>query len=165
MTSGACMMIRAELFRTLGGFDEDFFAHMEEIDLCWRMKRMGLKTFYVGSSTVYHVGGGTLAASNPRKTYYNFRNGLDMLIKNEPGGKLFWMVPFRILLDWLAALNFLLKTPTHALAVFKAHLTVLARFGRTLSKRGKIKSGYAISEIYPHSMIWRYFIRGKKTYQ
>jgi hypothetical protein len=88
-----------------------------------------------------------------------------MLIKNEPGGKLLWMLPFRIGLDWLAALVFLVTKPAHALAVWRAHWVVLTRFGKTLSKRKKINLGYTVSEVYPHSILWRYFVLRKKTYQ
>src|ERR1044071_7927501 len=127
--TGACLMIRSKLFHELGGFDEDFFAHMEEIDLCWRLKRRGHKIYYCGSSTVYHLGGGTLAAGNPTKTYYNFRNGLDMLIKNQSGGQLLWKLPLRLALDWVAAVKFLLGTPAHAWAVMRAHGYVFFHLG------------------------------------
>jgi GT2 family glycosyltransferase len=164
--TGACFMVRASLFKDIGGFDVDFFAHMEEIDLCWRLKRGGYKVFYCGSSTVYHVGGGTLAVANPRKTYYNFRNGLDMLIKNQGAGQLLWKLPLRLVLDWVAALKFLLDAPAHALAVVRAHWYVATRIGKILSKRQKLKgTGYTVSEVYPGMILWRYFVLGRKTYQ
>lgn len=159
-------MVRAGLFKELSGFDEDFFAHMEEIDLCWRLKRLGHKVYYCGSSTVYHVGGGTLASSNPAKTYFNFRNGLDMLIKNQRGSQLLWKLPLRLALDWVAALKFLLGAPVHGWAVIRAHWYVATRLGRILSKRKKLKKiGYEVSEVYPGIILWRYFILGRKTYQ
>jgi GT2 family glycosyltransferase len=164
-TSGACMMIRSELFGMLGGLDEDFFAHMEEIDLCWRMKRSGSTAFYVGSSTVYHVGGGTLAASNPMKTYYNFRNGLNMLIKNEQGGRLLWKLPLRLMLDWIAAARFLLGTPAHTWAVWRAHWHILTHLPRILAKRKALKHlDFDVSEVYSGVILWKYFILGRKTY-
>ena len=163
--TGACLMIRARLFRELGGFDEDFFAHMEEIDLCWRLKRGGNDIFYCGSSTVFHVGGGTLAAANPRKTYFNFRNGLDMLIKHQPGSQLLWKLPLRLMLDWLAAVKFLFGTPSHTWAVIKAHFYVLSHLRNILRKRKKLKYlDFNVSEVFPGIMIWRYFVQGRKTY-
>jgi GT2 family glycosyltransferase len=163
--TGACLMVRAKLFNELGGFDEDFFAHMEEIDLCWRLKRRRYKVYYCGSSTVYHVGGGTLAAVNPAKTYYNFRNGLDMLIKNQPGGSLVWKFPLRLALDWVAAARFLLGTPAHAWAVVRAHWHVATHIGRILSKRRKLKdTGFEVTEIYPAIILWRYFVVGRKHF-
>ncbi|MEQ8425970.1 MAG: glycosyltransferase family 2 protein, partial [Cyclobacteriaceae bacterium] len=107
--TGACMAIRAKLFHSLGGFDERFFAHMEEIDLCWRLHRAGHKVMYCGDSKVFHVGGATLDKSNPKKTYYNFRNGLMMIIKNLSLSDLVFKLPIRIILDWVAAFTFLLS--------------------------------------------------------
>ncbi|MEI9918209.1 MAG: glycosyltransferase family 2 protein [Bacteroidota bacterium] len=164
--TGACLVIRSKLFRQLDGFDEDFFAHMEEIDLCWRLKRLGHKVFYCGSSKVYHVGGGTLAAGNPTKTYYNFRNGLAMLIKNQGGGQLLWKLPLRLMLDWIAGLKFLLGTPAHTWAVARAHWYIFTHLGRILSKRKDlIHLPFDVPEVYPHVLIWQYFIKGQKTYQ
>lgn len=165
--TGACFMIRARLYKELDGFDEDFFAHMEEIDLCWRLKRRGYDVYYCGSSTVYHVGGGTLAVANPRKTYFNFRNGLDMLIKHQRGGELLWKLPLRVALDWIAALKFVLGgAPAHGWAVLRAHGYIVAHMGRILSKKRKLrKTGYAVSGVYPGVILWRYFVLGKKTYQ
>jgi GT2 family glycosyltransferase len=163
--TGACLVIRSKLFKDLGGFDEDFFAHMEEIDLCWRLKRMGHRIFYCGSSTVYHVGGGTLAAGNPTKTYYNFRNGLAMLIKNQGGGQLLWKLPLRLILDWIAALKFLVGTPAHAWAVLRAHGYVFSHLSSILAKRKRLKDPFGVSEVYPGIILWRYFVLGRKTYQ
>jgi GT2 family glycosyltransferase len=164
--SGACIAIRAKLFRELGGFDEDFFAHMEEIDLCWRLRRREFEIYYCGSSTVYHVGGGTLTVANPNKTYYNFRNGLAMLIKHQSVIRLLWKMPLRIILDWLAALKFLLGSPKHCWAVVRAHWYVFTHLGRIFSKRREMKGySYDVGRIYPGIMIFRYFLLGKKTYQ
>ena len=163
--TGACMMIRSKLFKNLGGFDEDFFAHMEEIDLCWRLKRQGYVIAYCGSSAVYHVGGGTLSVGSPRKTYFNFRNGLDLLIKHQRGGQLLWKLPLRVVLDWVAALRFLSGAPGNAWAVVRAHGSVLFRLGKTLSKRRELKKylkGFKVSEIYPGILIWTYFVKKKK---
>ena len=107
--TGACLMIRSEVFKKFGGFDEDFFAHMEEIDLCWKLQRTGQKVFYCGKSTIYHVGAGTLSYSNPRKVFLNFRNGLSLLFKHLNRGELVYKLPLRILLDVIAAFQFLVK--------------------------------------------------------
>lgn len=156
--TGACIMVRSKLFHELGGFDGDFFAHMEEIDLCWRMKKAGHEVYYCGESRVYHVGGGTLAAGNPKKTFYNFRNGLELMMKHMP----LWKVPVRIGLDWIAAVRFLFSSPADAWAVVKAHFAVLFRIGKTLKKRSTPK---AVSEVYPRLIIWQYFAKGRKTYK
>jgi hypothetical protein len=160
--TGACMVVRSKLYHQLGGLDEDFFAHMEEIDLCWRLKRQGHTIYYVGESTVYHVGGGTLSKVNPRKTYLNFRNGLSLLLKNLSLTALLWKVPIRIALDDVAAIRFLLKGQgTHAWAIIRAHLAVFGKLGSNLSKR---TSGYAapLSGMYSGLLIWQHFIKKQK---
>lgn len=103
--SGACLFIRKNDFLEIGGFDEGFFAHMEEIDLCWRLNNSGKKIFYCGESKVYHLGGGTLKNSNPKKTYLNFRNSLWMLVKNLPKGKAFPLVFTRLSLDGITGIS------------------------------------------------------------
>lgn len=166
--TGACIAIRSKLFHEVGGFDEDFFAHMEEIDLCWRLKRQGHQVYYSGTSAVYHVGGGTLSVGNPRKTYYNFRNGLDMLIKHHGAGQLAWKLPLRVILDWVAAIRFLLGSPGNAWAVVKSHFYVLLHLGRILKKRGALKKkvgGFDVSQQYGGILVYRYFILGQKTYK
>ena len=137
------MMVRSVIFRELGGFDIDFFAHMEEIDLCWRIQKKGLKVYYNGKSLVYHVGGGTLNQSNPFKTYLNFKNSLITLIKNDSFMGIWWKVPARISLDVIASFKFLLiDTPNDSLAVLKADLHVLSRFFYYMRKRQKINLLY-----------------------
>lgn len=119
--TGACMLIRSEVYHAAGGLDERFFAHMEEIDLCWRAQRMGYKFRAVPSSVVYHVGGGTLNYLSPKKTYLNFRNSLLMIYKNHHGN-LFLLMLRRMTFDGIAATSFLLKGQfSHFLAVFRAH--------------------------------------------
>ncbi len=167
--SGACMFVRAARFHEMGGLDEDFFAHMEEIDLCWKLSRSGHKIIYNGKSTVYHVGGGTLSASNPRKTYFNFRNGLSLLLKHQRISSLVWKLPMRMLLDWIAAIHFLITgSGTHAKAVIIAHLSFIRRFGREMKKRtltgNQIKS-FRSASIYPGFIVFDYFLSGKKTYK
>jgi len=166
--TGACMFIRTELFHKLGGFDEDFFAHMEEIDLCWKLKRMGFKVYYVGQSTVYHVGGATLAQGSSRKVYYNFRNGMFLVLKHLRGGELMWKLPVRVMMDWLAAFVFLFGFPSAFAAVLQAHVSVLSSLGRTLRKRRRLKVSLGaphIAGIYPGSVVWKFFVLRKRTYR
>lgn len=164
--TGACLMIRSEAFEKFGGFDEDFFAHMEEIDLCWKLQRTTQKIFYCGKSTVYHVGAGTLGYSHPRKTYLNFRNGLTLLLKHLGPRELFYKLPLRILLDWIAAFQFLLKgEPKNFAAVIRAHYNSLLNLNRDLRKRRAIRQyfpSYCSAMIYPGSVVVDYFVRGKK---
>lgn len=165
--SGACFFVRANLYHLFGGLDEDFFAHMEEIDLCWKMKRAGNKIMYVGTSKVYHVGGGTLSALNPRKTYFNFRNGLSLLFKHQSIGSLVWKLPFRILLDWVAALHFLFTgSAGHAKAVIIAHLSFGARFAKEWKKRSsliKMTPNFKVKPVHPGLVVFTYFVKGEKT--
>lgn len=161
--TGACMFVRSEAFFEAGGFDEDFFAHMEEIDLCWRMKNLGHKIMYCGSSTVFHVGGGTLQKSNPLKTYLNFRNSLMMLIKNTKGFKLFCVLFVRAVLDDLAQLKFILSGDfKNFIAVQKAQFYVVFNFFKIRSKRKVVKEN--VTGIYNHSIVADYFLRGKKKF-
>ncbi len=158
--SGASLMIRSEIFTKAGGFDNDFFAHMEEIDLCWRIHSLNYKIKCIPQSTVFHVGGGTLAKSSPFKTYLNFRNGLYLLIKNLPLQKLLLKLPARILLDWIAAIKFILEgNLKHGISVFKAHLSVSTNLTRTLRKRNLVS-------LAPKSklLIFEYYIRRNRKY-
>ena len=107
--SGAAIFVRTQLFKNLGGFDPDYFAHAEEIDLCWRIKRAGFKVMVRPRSKVFHVGGGTLGYQNPQKTYLNFRNTLFTILKNEPKSKLLWLIPLRLVLDGIASGLFLVQ--------------------------------------------------------
>ena len=158
--SGACLFIRTKLFKSFGGFDEDFFAHMEEIDLCWRMKKSGYKVFYCGDSVVYHVGGGTLAYANPRKTYLNFRNSLLVLIKNLPVTALMWKLPFRWIIDYLAVIKFLMSGDfMDALMILKAHIYVWGNLMKNIKKRKNIPhSNENFTGIYPKFLLFTYHI-------
>lgn len=159
-SSGACMMIRSDIFHEVGGFDHDFFAHMEEIDLCWRIHSQGKKIKCIPNSSVYHVGGGTLAKSSPFKTYLNFRNGLYLLMKNSPSKKLVMKLPARIILDWIASIKFLLEgNMRHSISVFKAHISVLINTRKILKKR-KETSAAPKSKL----MIYEYYFKGNKKY-
>lgn len=161
--TGACMFIRSKIYHELEGLDEDFFAHMEEIDLCWKIQRAGYKVSYCGASSVYHVGGGTLSKSNPRKTYYNFRNGLSLVYKHWSTGQLIWKFPIRILLDYLAALKFLLSGKAgDARAVVKAHYHFIKKFGKNRTKRLALKKyPFSNKNVYSGSIIWKHFILKK----
>lgn len=167
--TGACMFVRASLYKKLGGLDDDFFAHMEEIDLCWRLKRGGHKIMYQGKSAVYHVGGATLSASNSRKTYFNFRNGLMLLAKNLSPVQLFTRIPMRIFLDWVAALQFLFSgKPGDFGAVVRAHLYVITHIVSLYKKRSSVRAilpSYEVSDAYPGSIVVAYFLRGKKLFK
>ncbi|MBC7923731.1 MAG: glycosyltransferase family 2 protein [Ferruginibacter sp.] len=166
--SGACVCIRSSLYRSLGGLDDGFFAHMEEIDLCWRMKKRGYSVFYCGESEVYHVGGGTLPKSNSRKTFLNFRNGLALLYKNVPRHQLLQVLFVRLLLDGIAGVKFFLEgNPANAWAVVKAHFSFYANFGRWQLKRSQelASTEYeTLSGLYSGSIVYAHFIRGKKTF-
>ena len=158
--SGACLFIRAELFSSFGGFDDDFFAHMEEIDLCWRMKQGGFKIYYCGESVVYHIGGGTLAYSNPRKTYFNFRNSLLVLIKNLPIQSLIWKIPARWFIDYVAVAKFLFSgNAKDAFMIIKAHIYIWINFNRTIKKRKTIRETDGnLTGLYPKFLLFSYHI-------
>ncbi|NOS94274.1 MAG: glycosyltransferase family 2 protein [Cyclobacteriaceae bacterium] len=167
--TGACHFVRAELYHQLGGLDEDYFAHMEEIDFCWRLQRAGHQIYYHGGTSVYHVGGGTLSSSSPRKTYYNFRNGLSLVFKHLPTFQLVWKFPLRLLLDWVAAFKFLLQPSLpDALAVLKAHAHFFSGFRNEIRKRKKLElelKNYSVHQFYPHFLVVDYFLLGKNTFE
>lgn len=136
--SGCAMFIRSKDFWEQNGFDARFFAHQEEIDLCWRLKNSGKKIFYNGNSVVYHIGGGTLDKQNPRKTYLNFRNNLSMLLKNLPFSKIIPIIFLRLCLDGIAAIVFAIKNGfSHLWAIAKAHFAFYAEIPKTLKLRQK----------------------------
>ena len=136
--SGCCLFIRSEDFWAENAFDERFFAHQEEIDLCWRLKNDGKKIFYTGKSTIYHVGGGTLNKQSAQKTFLNMRNNLTMLVKNLPVSKVFWIIFFRLILDGAAAFYFAFKNGfPHLWAVLHAHFSFYAQLPKTLQLRSK----------------------------
>ncbi len=156
--TGACMFVRASVFHQLGGFDAHFFAHMEEIDLCWRMKNNGHKIMYSSASTVYHVGGGTLHKSNPRKTFLNYRNGLAMLYKNIPADKLFSTILLRLILDGISGVKLLVDGSfADFLAIIKAHFAFYAMIPKLERKSPK-----NVSKIYQKSIVWEYFVKKQK---
>ena len=167
--TGACMFVRAEVFNKLGGFDEDYFAHMEEIDLCWRMKNLGYKIFVQPASVIYHVGGGTLNKISPRKTYLNFRNNLITFTKNHARKYLFIKVFHWMTLDGIAAFKFLLEgEPAHFFAVIKAHFYYYSKLSSTLAKRKKLRSepGYRSTEscILDNNIVVLHYLKKLKSF-
>lgn len=161
--SGACFFIRKEVYQKLNGFDDDFFAHQEEIDLCWRAFNLGYKAKYTFKSTVYHVGGATLNESNPKKTFLNFRNSLLMLTKNLPENKLVSILFTRLILDGLAGIQFIFKGKfVHFWAIIKAHFSFYSLINKTLKKRkGKSCDTY----YHSRSIIYRYFIKNGTVFE
>ncbi len=164
--SGSCLFIHRNTFLGLGGLDEDFFAHMEEIDLCWRIWNSGFKVQVCPKSTVYHLGGGTLDKSKPKKTYLNFRNGLSLMLKNEDSAKLLWKFPCRLLLDWVAVFKFSLQSgPQHGMAILHAHLSTLIKLPSTIAKRQGIKNKDRNIPIYNGFITWQYFTKGERRFK
>lgn len=155
--SGCCLFIRSEDFWEQNGFDARFFAHQEEIDLCWRLKNSGRKIYYTGKSTIYHVGGGTLQKQNPRKTYLNIRNNLSMMLKNLPSDKLY-LIFIRLCLDGVAGIYFMFKHGfSHTWAVIKAHFGFYAQLPGTL----KLRQQNQIKDYYQSKwLIFNHFLKG-----
>jgi GT2 family glycosyltransferase len=166
--TGACLLVRAEAFHRQKGLDEDFFAHMEEIDLCWRLKNEGFKIMYCAESTVFHIGGGTLSKSNPQKTYLNFRNSLILLCKNHAPGYFWIKLILRMVLDGVAALKFLFAGDLkHCLAVVHAHGSFYKTFSHTLEKRRMQRKNigtYSTSALYKNCIVFDYYLLGKKKF-
>jgi len=162
--TGACLFVRASAFWQAGGFDERFFAHMEEIDLCWRLQNLGYMIAVEPKSKIFHVGGGTLPKANPFKTYLNFRNSLWLLTKNMPARFFYPLLPIRLGLDMLAALSFLLGGKfSDGFAVFRAHWAFIMKF-RVMRKHAKDLPAKLPCGIYKGSIAFSYFFRRKKTF-
>jgi GT2 family glycosyltransferase len=162
--TGACMFVRSSLYHQLGGLDEDFFAHMEEIDFCWRLKTAGHKIMYCPQSVVYHIGGGTLPKSSSRKTYLNFRNNFTLLYKNLPSSKLYPVFFVRLLLDGIAALMFLVKGGFRDMyAVTRAHLYFYRHLSHNRKKRHALQHK-DVSCIYRGNLVWDHYIKGVKRF-
>ena len=168
--TGACLMVRSNDYWEVGGLDGRFFAHNEEIDLCWRLRQRGRKVYCLPDSQVYHVGGGTLPKSNPHKTYLNFRNNLTMLYKNLPDNEWHKVSRMRLVLDYVAALKMLLLE--HNVGEFKAVLRARKDFHRLKhdfdDDRRTILSGRVekspLACRQPYSILWQYYMKGKKNY-
>lgn len=160
--SGACFFIRKSVFESLNGFDESFFAHMEEIDLCWRAFNQNHGIKYIGTSTVYHVGGATLNSTNPKKTFLNFRNSLITLVKNAHGN-IFLLVFTRLLLDGLAGIKFLSELKfAHFIAIIKAHFSFYSKLPSVLKQRKTLtqKGNYYKTT----SIVWLYFVKKRRQF-
>lgn len=164
--SGAAFFVRSSVYQQLGGLDEFFFAHQEEIDFCWRAQLAGYKIFVQPASVVYHVGGGTLPTGNSRKAFLNFRNNLIMLAKNLPIGSAIWKVPFRMMLDILSGLRGLIGGDSgYFLAIYKAHFHFIGWILWHTKKSVFPKKKCAkLNGWYAGSVVWHYFIRKKKTF-
>ncbi len=171
-TTGACMMIRADVYHASGGLDNDFYAHMEEIDLCWRLRNQGHTLWVAPASVVYHVGGAVIRYGSHEKQYHNFRNSLLMIVKNEPGLRVWWVLLMHMVLDGVAALRFGLGgQPGFAWAVLHAHLGFYKRLPATLRKRNALQHVHKPvatttkdATVYSGSIIWAYFVRCVKTF-
>lgn len=162
--SGAAMFVRASVWKELGGLDGDFFAHMEEIDFCWRTKMKGYKVIATSDAQVYHVGGGTLPKSSPMKTLLNFRNNLAMLYKDLPDKRLRRVICLRFVLDWVAALSFLLKgNMAECIAVFKAH-SEFRKWKPTLKLKREAIKPQEVDCVHRRSILVDYHLRGKKVF-
>jgi len=160
--SGACFFVRKLVFESLNGFDEAFFAHMEEIDFCWRAFNHGYTSTFVGQSIIYHVGGATLQNTHPKKTYLNFRNSLFSLVKNA-GGNIILLVFIRLILDGIAALKFLFEfKPLHIVAILKAHFSFYTQLPKLIKQRNALnqrKDYYKKS-----SIVWSYYVSNHKIF-
>lgn len=161
--SGACLFIRKSVFEEVGKLDEDFFAHQEEIDLCWRIQNAGYSIMYNGNTTIYHLGGATLNTMNPKKTFLNFRNSLFLLIKNVPGSGIWLLILGRLILDGIAAIKFLLSGKfSHFFAVIKAHGSFYSNLNSFIKKRKKLSQQGKYYSVF--SVVWQYFILKRKHF-
>jgi GT2 family glycosyltransferase len=166
--SGGCFVVRADVYHHLGGLDPDLFAHMEEVDLCWRMKNAGYSIGYVPDSTVFHVGGSIITYGSPQKTFFNFRNSLVLLLKNERAARLAWLLPLRLILDGIAAAQFLFSGQFRNIgAIIKAHWSFFFTL-RKWNRKRVITRSLATERnergIYGRSIIFQYFLKGRKKF-
>ena len=160
--TGACMFIKSKVFSELE-FDEDYFAHQEEVDLCWRAQNAGYRVFYVGASKVFHLGGFTLSNMNPKKTYLNFRNSLFSITKNLPRRKAFTIIFLRLLLDAIAALRFIFQLKfSHCFAILRAHLSFYLRFRSMYKKREK--ANFILNYYATKSIVWSHFVHQENVF-
>lgn len=161
--TGACIFIRNEVFNRLNGFDESYFAHQEEIDLCWRAKNLGYKVMYLGNSTVYHLGGSTLSNMNPKKTFLNFRNSLFSILKNMPLHRALGVILVRLILDGIAGLRFILQGKfSHCLAIIHAHFSFY-KGARSAFKKYPSPKQY-IKYYKTTSIVWSHYMKGLKKF-
>jgi GT2 family glycosyltransferase len=163
--TGACMFVRSDVFHKLGGFDEEFFAHMEEIDFCWRAKNQSYKIMYCPDSVIYHIGGGTLPKNNSRKTYLNIRNNIIMLFKNLEQKRLIRVLAARLILDYIAAFKFLIDGGFKDMAaVIQAHFYFWKNLSRLKKKREKIPH-LKVSEIFWGNVVLQHYLHRKKSFR
>ncbi len=167
--TGACLFMKAAVFNEMKGFDGFYFAHMEEIDLCWRIKNTGHKIMAVPASVVFHVGGGTLNKLSPQKTFLNFRNSLISITKNNTSGNLFFKIIIRLILDGVAGVKFFIEgNPKHTWAIVRAHFSFYNHLKNSLELRKQIKSGKNYnpcnSQIYKGSIVFDYYLKKKKYF-
>jgi len=165
--SGAALFIKKKCWDEAGGFDERFFAHMEEIDLCWRLKNMGYRIMYCAESAVYHVGGGTLDKENPFKTYLNFRNNLLLLKKNLPVGRSFFTVSIRFFLDLMAIIRFMSEGKRKdAWAISRAHQNFIRTIFKNHQSPVKINKAHhsTLKCMYKHNIVWDFFVKKKRVF-
>jgi GT2 family glycosyltransferase len=167
--SGAAFAVERQLFLSYGGFEEHFEFHMEEIDLCWRFLNSGYTIRYCPDSVVYHLGGGSLPTGSYRKVYFNYRNNLAMMYRNLTGGALFTRLPVRILLDYVSALrSLLLGEITVFKAIFHSHFSFIGWLPQLRRQRKKLKQQRMVhtdpAVLWKGSVVWKYFVQGKKRY-
>jgi len=164
--SGAAFFIKKSIWKQTTGLDPDLFAHMEEIDLCWRLKNLGYKIVFCPDAEVYHVGGGTLDANNPRKIFLNFRNNLMIMQKNLPLSEVYFQLIIRFFIDFVAWIQFLVKgKPQFAMAVSKAHYQFLKNLNKTGAKRTGIQHPYCShTGVFRSSIVWNFFISGIRKF-
>ncbi len=165
--SGACLVVRKSTYLQVGQLNEDLFAHMEEIDLCWRMQLHGFEVGCDPTSTVFHLGGATLNKQSPQKTYLNFRNNLIILFLNLPQGEAMLTILKRLVLDGLAGIQFLLKGKIkHVVAIIRAHFAFYGRFNSLMRQKvgQPVKPLKQLNGVYPKSLVWAYFVQKKKNY-
>ncbi|WOI23975.1 glycosyltransferase family 2 protein [Nonlabens ulvanivorans] len=166
--SGAALFVKKKAFLEVGALDEAYFAHQEEIDLCWRLRHAGYKIAIATDATVYHLGGGTLAALNPRKTFYNFRNSLYNIVKNDHSANWLGILFLRMVLDGLAGLQFLFKAkPAHFMAILKAHASFYGGLRTMLQKRQEVKRYAKKTSTKPavFSIVYQFFVKNRSNYQ
>jgi len=164
--SGAALFVRADLFHQAKGFDEYFFAHMEEIDFCWRLQLLGYSIYVCPSSRIFHIGGGTLPKGNERKVFLNFRNNMIMLAKNLPKRQSFWKIPVRVMLDFISAFKSLFDGQfVYFLAVGEAHLAFL-KWVLFMQKKSvfPVRRKARLTGWYLHCVAWKHFVEGKERF-
>lgn len=165
---GGCLFVRAAVYHAVGGLDVDLYAHMEEVDLCWRIKNAGYRIACIASSTVFHVGGSVISYGSPQKTFYNYRNNLVLLLKNEVGSRLLWLIPWRLVLDGLSAVQMMGQGKWKLVGVIlKAHFSFYRHFGmwwRHRKAAQKTVGQRNNSGRYTKSIVWAYFGKGKKKF-